>query len=392
MRVAIVDPSGFTLPYDHCLAASLAQQACQVVLVTTCIPQGSWVQCTAYEHWAHFYMMGNRLNKSKVRTYVKGCEHTFDMERLLYLLRRWKPDIIHFQWLPFPAVDGFFLRRFSKICPLVLTVHDTEPFHGAPSSRLQLMGLVPAFKRFDHYIVHTQYSKKALVSQLGLLEERISIIPHGVFTYYRGLVNDLAKSCRISQLAGKKRILFFGVLKPYKGVDILLEAFSHLPQPMAKETILQIVGYPKMAVKPLKALAHRLNIGDRVLWDLRFVEEVDVAAYFSQADVVVLPYRRIDQSGVLMTALAFGKPIVASRVGGFVEIIKNGIHGFLVEPGDPEALARVLACVLGDDELRARIAGAVERLVSEELSWDNIAKRTVCLYQDIVKVKGRIPG
>jgi len=254
------------------------------------------------------------------------------------------------------------------------------------------MGLVPAFKRFDHYIVHTQYSKKALVSQLGLLEERISIIPHGVFTYYRGLVNDLAKSCRISQLAGKKRILFFGVLKPYKGVDILLEAFSHLPQPMAKETILQIVGYPKMAVKPLKALAHRLNIGDRVLWDLRFVEEVDVAAYFSQADVVVLPYRRIDQSGVLMTALAFGKPIVASRVGGFVEIIKNGIHGFLVEPGDPEALARVLACVLGDDELRARIAGAVERLVSEELSWDNIAKRTVCLYQDIVKVKGRIPG
>jgi len=388
MRIAVIDPSGFTPPYDHCLAGALAQQGCQVALVTTRIPLGPWTQGTAYERWEHFYPITSRLNKTKVRTYLKGCEHPFDMERLLCRLRRWKPDIIHFQWVPFPAVDRFLLRRLRRIAPLVLTVHDTEPFHGAPSSRLQLMGVMSAFKRFDHYIVHTQYSKEALVSQLTLPEERVTVISHGVFTYYRELVGSLGGSEQPPQLAGKKKVLFFGVLKPYKGVDVLLEAFARLPEGVAKDTILQIVGYPKMPVEPLQFLARRLGIAERVFWDLRFVDEKEVASYFAQADVVVLPYRRIDQSGVLTVALAFGKPVIASRVGGFPEIITDGTHGFLVEPGNPEALAQALSCIVSNDELRIRMGGEVERLASEELAWENIAAQTIHVYQALSKDQG----
>lgn len=387
MRVALVDPSGFTPPYDHCLAVALAEQGCRVVVATIWLSPGPWVRGTAYERWEHFYRIATRLSTAKIRTYLKGCEHLFDMGRLLRRLRHWKPDVIHFQWIPFAAVDKFFLPRLGKIAPLVLTVHDTEPFHGAPSSRLQLLGLAAAFKRFDHYIVHTQYSKEALVRQLKLPEHCVTVIPHGVFTYYRELVGDLKETGQAPQLAGKKRILFFGVLKPYKGVDVLLEAFARLPEPVAKETVLQIVGYPKMPIEPLRSLARRLGIESRVFWDLRFVEETEVATYFSQADVVVLPYRRIDQSGVLMVALAFGKPVVASRVGGFAEILSDGIHGFLVDPEDVESLTQALARVLGDDELRARMAGAVERFVGEELSWDNIAKQTVQLYHKVLMVR-----
>jgi len=303
------------------------------------------------------------------------------MERLVRYLRRWKPDVIHFQWLPVPAVDRFFLPQLRKIAPLVLTVHDTKPFHGAPSSRFQLIGLKSAFKCFDHYIVHTQYSKDALINRLMLSEERVSVIPHGVFAYYRELVNDSEKPLQFPQLGGKKRILYIGVLKPYKGVDILLEAFARLPARLIKETVLQIVGYPKMPVEPLQELAHDLGIEDRVFWDLRFVDEKEVASYFSQADIVVLPYRRIDQSGVLMTALAFGKPIVASRVGGFAEVLKDGVHGFLVDPGDVEALAQALARLLADDELRARMGKAVQELASGELSWESIAEKTIAVYE-----------
>lgn len=392
MRVAIVDPSGFTPPYDHCLAAALARQGCRVVLVTTRVPPGPWAQDTTYERWEHFYRIASRLTKTKIRTYLKGCEHPFDMERLLRRLRRWKPEVIHFQWVPFPPVDGFFLRRFRKIAPLVLTVHDTKPFHGAPSSWFQMVGLASALKRFDHYVVHTHYSKEALMRELVLPEHRVSVIPHGVFTYYRELVSGLGGSGQAPQLAGKKRVLFFGVLKPYKGVDILLEAFARLPEPVAKETVLQIVGYPKMPVEPLRFLARRLGIEHRVFWDLRFVEEMEVAAYFSQTDAVVLPYRRIDQSGVLMIALAFGKPIVASRVGGFAEIIGDGVHGFLVDPEDVESLARALARVLEADELRAQMARAVERLAGGELSWNNIATQTVRLYQSVLRANTRGAG
>lgn len=388
MRIAIIDPSGFTPPYDHCLAAALAQQGCQVVLVTTRVPPGPWTKVTAYERWEFFYPIANRVTKTRIRTYLKGCEHLFDMERLVRRLRRWRPDVIHFQWVPLPAVDRFFLWRFRKIAPLVLTVHDTEPFHGAPSSRLQLIGLMSAFKCFDHYIVHTQYSKEALVSQLMLPEERVTVIPHGVFTYYRELVSDVEESGQASQLAGKKRVLFFGVLKPYKGVDVLLEAFARLPEPVAKAAVLQIVGYPKMPIEPLQSLAQRLGIESRVFWDLRFVEEAELAVYFAQADVVVLPYRRIDQSGVLMVALAFGKPVVASRVGGFAETVEDGVHGFLVEPGNVETLAHALACILGDDALRARMAKASEELAKGRLSWQSIAAKTLAVYKRVVESEG----
>jgi glycosyltransferase involved in cell wall biosynthesis len=314
------------------------------------------------------------------------------MERLLRRLRRWKPDVIHFQWVPLPVVDRFFLQWFRKIAPLVLTVHDTEPYHGAPTSRFQLVGLSSTFQRFDHYIVHTHYSKEALVRQLALPEHRVTVVPHGVFPYYCELVSGLGASGQALKIEGKKKVLFFGVLKPYKGVDVLLEAFARLPEPVAKDTVLQIVGYPWMPVEPLQSLARRLGVESRVSWDLRFVEEKEVALYFTQADVVVLPYRRIDQSGVLMVALAFGKPIVASRVGGFAEILRDGVHGFLVEPGDAESLARALARVLGDCQLRTRMADAVERLAGGELSWNNIAKQTARLYQAVLGARARIIG
>jgi len=381
MKVAIVDPSGFTPSYDHCLATALTEQGCQVVLVITGTPPGPWTQSTLYERWECFYRIAGRLTKTKIRTYLKGCEHPFDMERLLRRLRRWKPDVIHFQWLPAPAVDRLFLPRLRKIAPLVLTVHDTEPFHGAPSSRFQLMGLQSAFRQFDHYIVHTQYSKEALIRQLELPEHSVTVIPHGVFDYYRELAGSPRPSGRAAQLAGKKKILFFGTLKPYKGVDILLEAFARLPAPLAQDAVLQIVGQPRMPIEPLQDLARRLGIEDRIFWDLRFVDERKVALYFSEADVVVLPYRWIDQSGVLMVALAFGKPIVASWVGGFVEIIKDGLHGFLVDPEDVEALAQALAHLLADDELRARMGKAVQELASGELSWDSIAEKTIGVYE-----------
>ncbi len=386
MNVAIIDPSGFTLPYDHCLASALAKQGCNVMLATTTRPPSElWADQPTHELCEHFYRFGGRLPRNKVRTFVKGCEHPLDLERLIHRLQRMRPDIIHFQWVPLPIVDNFFLHRISKIAPLVLTVHDTEPFHGAPSSRLQLIGLKAAYKRFDHYIVHTYQSRDVLLSQLALSEDRISVIPHGVFSYYRELISNTEDPSQHdkSGLSGDKKILSFGIIKPYKGIDILLEAFARLPLSIVEDTILQIVGSPKMHIEPLKASARHLGIEDRIHWDLRFVEEIEVATYFAEADVIVLPYRRIDQSGVFMTALAFEKPIVASRIGGFAEIITDGKHGFLTEPGDVDSLAEALARILLDRKLRAQIGESVRELSRGALSWESIASETLKVYGDL---------
>jgi glycosyltransferase involved in cell wall biosynthesis len=387
VRIAIIDPSGFTLPYDHCLAATLSQHGCKVVLIVSQMPPGVWDRVVTYERWEHFYQIASKLTKSKLRTYLKGCEHPLDMIKLVRRLRRWKPDIIHFQWIPLPIVDEFFLQQFQKIAPLVLTVHDTEPFHGTPSSQLQLVRLTSVLRSFDHYIVHTQHSKEAIVHQLALSEHQVTVIPHGIFAYYQDLLKGDVSNKGPACTNRKKTVLFFGVLKPYKGVDVLLKAFARLPKSIANDVVLQVVGYPKMPIQPLQTLARDCDIEDRIFWDLRFVEESEVALYFAKADVVVLPYRRIDQSGVLAIALAFGKPIIASRVGGFSEILKDGVHGILVEPGDVESLTHALAHILEDDELRARMSCAVQELAEGELSWDNVAKRTIEIYQLVSKLR-----
>ena len=128
-------------------------------------------------------------------------------------------------------------------------------------------------------------------------------------------------------------ILWFGVLRPYKGVDVLMDAFREV-----EGAELWIVGRPWMDVEPLKA--RRGAAGGTVRFVDRFVTDPEIPAFFRRADVVVLPYRRIDQSGVLYTALAFGKAMVLSDVGGFSEI--GRVHGAaeLVPPEDPARAAR----------------------------------------------------
>ena len=130
-------------------------------------------------------------------------------------------------------------------------------------------------------------------------------------------------------------ILFFGLLRPYKGIDTLLEAFRELDG-----AELWIVGNPRMEVGPLRELAARARGSVRFV--TRFVEDAEIPAIFRRADLVVLPYRDAEHSGVLYTGLAFGKPLVLSAVGGFPELATSGAAR-LVSPGDPTGLATTLA-------------------------------------------------
>ncbi len=266
---------------------------------------------------------------------------------------------------------------------MVLTVHDTQPFQGSPSSKFQLWKLYETLRLFDHYIVHTRFSRDALIGTMGPLETKVSVIPHGILDYYQSGPDSSPRTIASETPSRQKTLLFFGVIKPYKGLDLLIEAVARLPQELRKETRVLIVGYPKMPVKPLQELAKRLGIWDRTVWDLRFIPEEDVASVFEQASAVVLPYRRVDQSSVLMTALAFGKPIVATRVGGLAETLEDGVHGFLVEPGDVDGLAKALEAILNDPESAQKMGHAVRALSQGELSWDTIAQRTVQLYRGL---------
>jgi glycosyltransferase involved in cell wall biosynthesis len=165
-------------------------------------------------------------------------------------------------------------------------------------------------------------------------------------------------------------VLCFGLMRPYKGIDVLLEAWRGV-----EGAELWIVGMPRMDLAALKATAPA-----NVRWVERFVTDPEIPAFFRRADLVVLPYRQIDQSGVLFTALAFGSPLLLSAVGGFPEVAAAGAAE-LVPPGDPAALHEALARLIADPARRTELAAASAAAAAGAYGWDHIARRTLALYE-----------
>ena len=124
-----------------------------------------------------------------------------------------------------------------------------------------------------------------------------------------------------------------------------------------------------------------MGVAHRIIWDLRYVSEEEVHSIVSASSLIVMPYRHIDQSGVLMTVINYGKPIVASRLGGFEEILKDGIHGKLVAPEDPKDLAAALTEIIMDQELIEKMGESVKKLADDWPSWDKIAENTIATYK-----------
>ena len=184
-----------------------------------------------------------------------------------------------------------------------------------------------------------------LAERFGADPAKVRVIPHGAFDYLTRQEHERPLPDELAAVEGPV-ILWFGVLRPYKGVDVLMDAFAEL-----KGAELWIVGRPWMDIGPIKAAAERA--GGTVRFVDRFVTDPEIPAFFRRADVVVLPYRRIDQSGVLYTALAFAKAMVLSDVGGFSEI--GRVHGAaeLVPPEDPGALRDALQRLVDDPAARA---------------------------------------
>lgn len=385
MKVIIVDPSMFTPQYDHHLCNALVEQQCDVTLVGCPLSEKlTPLSPRRYRYEAWFYNRSNRSsrnNPSYLRLISKGFEHLTNMHQLIGRIKKSNPDIIHFQWLPIPIIDNIFLPALRKIAPLVITVHDTVPFQGSPTTRIQRWRLWHALYNFDAWIVHTQHSKNELRRRIYIPSSRIFIIQLGIFDDYSNYAPnrgpEVDNSCRT--------ILFFGILKPYKGLDVLIQALAYLSDEVRKNLKVLIVGLPRMNIRPLKALARDLNVDELIHWDLRFVPEKEIPHIFHQADLIVLPYRHVDQSGILMTALAFRKPVIMTRVGGFIELFQTLNLGLLVEPDNPAELAKAITELMTNYHRYHQIVQSINTLATEYLSWKKVAQKTIQVYEHTMK-------
>jgi glycosyltransferase involved in cell wall biosynthesis len=365
MRVQVVDPSAFTPPYDHALSAALARAGADVELITSRFPYGSVAAPDGYALREHFYRHARGAAGSRMRSLSKLAEHVPDMLRYRRVAR--DADVVHFQWLDVQWLDRLLLPRG----PLVLTAHDLLPREPRPG---QVAAQRRLYDAVDALVVHSEYGRGQLVRGLGLDSGKVHVIHHGAFEHLARLPSQ-PLAAELEQVAGPV-VLFFGLLRPYKGVDVLLQAWRGMPAGAE----LWIVGRPRMDIAPLLASAP-----PGVRFISRYVPDAELASYFRRADVVVLPYsrtERFDQSGVLATALAFAKPVVLSDVGGFGEVAATGA-GVLVEPGDVGSLAAALGRLLGDEAERARLAQAAREAAAGPYSWDQAARRTLDVYRGL---------
>jgi glycosyltransferase involved in cell wall biosynthesis len=366
VRVHVVDPSAYTPPYDHALCSSLAAAGADVELYTSRFLLADTPAPDGYVRREAFYRASRHVRGAAARRILKLVEHVPDMLRYRRSARG--ADVVHFQWLAVQHLDGRLLPARQTAAgarrPLVLTSHDIlprEPVRGQRAAQRRL------YRHFDAIVVHTAHGRERLIGELGVDPERVHVIPHGVLTHLAE--GPVAAPAFRSELPV---VLFFGLLRPYKGLDLLLEAWRGI-----EDAELWIAGGARMDISKLRAAAPA-----NVRFDTRFIDDPHLRGYFSRADLVVLPYREIDQSGVLFTTLAFGKPLLVSDAGGFAELAASGAARAFPS-GDAGALHEALRELLADAAERGAIATRAREVVRERYSWDRIAARTLELYESL---------
>jgi glycosyltransferase involved in cell wall biosynthesis len=373
VRVVVVDPQAYTLPYDDELCKALAAAGAEVELLTAHFTHGAPPLPQGYARREIFGppLAGllERRPTNPVRIPLKLGGHVAGLARLLRRVRSRRADVVHWQWAPLPALDLRALRAAGRSAgATVFTAHDVLPRRSRDAAALW----AKLYGSCDRVIVHGPASRDRLLAEVGgVAPERVAVIPHALLHAGAG--------APLPPEQAEPRILFFGLIRPDKGLDVLIEALPAIAERIP-DVRLEVVGSPRMPIEPLRERANALGVAGRITWDLRFVPDAEVPAVLARARVIALPYRWIEGSGVLATALARGVPPVVTSVGTFPALCAEYDLGDAVPPGDPAALAAALVRSLTDTALRARALEGMQRARSE-LTWERTAHSTLELYE-----------
>jgi glycosyltransferase involved in cell wall biosynthesis len=323
---------------------------------------------------------------ARVLGWARKIEALVDACVVAVTARRLRPHVIHLHCTNQIALAYLILLRQTGVPVVVtahvVTAHERTRFQDAVHRRIhQASPLI---------IAHSQFDCTRLRAEFAVAPDRVIVIPHGEYGFF---ARDMAPPDRetarrsLGLSPQHETALFFGYIREYKGVDVLLDAWPAVAQARPNARLV-VAGDPVQLDQTrrdaLQAAATRLGVIHR----FAYVPFADVTRYFAAADVLILPYRHVSQSGVLFLALALNLPVVATRVGALPEVLRDGESGLLVPPESPAALAEALVRVLGDRDLRKSLAEGGRRVV-EDHSWPSIAQRTESAFERLVSRAAR---
>lgn len=371
IRALLVDPSLFTAPYDAALTEGLLAAGVEATWATRPTRRADRQALPRERVDAFFYRWVDEALglPHPLRAVAKAFSHVVGLCGLVLRVHRRRPDIVHFQWTVLPCVDAIAILIIRLRRPVVLTVHDPVPFNGERRPWLQTAGFDLPVRLADRVIVHTQAGRRTLLGR-GVSPEKVTVIPHGPLRLNVPLPAKRGSRARTDE--DRWTFLLFGELKPYKGLDLLIEALGLLPEPTRRKARVIIAGRPRMDLTPVMNRIAALGLCGVVEVRPRRLSEEEMAALFEETDCFVFPYRQIDASGVYFLVKSLGKWMIASRVGIFAEDLREGTHGDLVPADDAQALSGALEFALRTKPIPLPVA--------EEETWTGIGHATADLY------------
>lgn len=377
----MVDLTCRSLPYDVHLVEELRSTGVDVDLwAAGCLPE----QQGEEEKRSVLDVASNALGGS-FRKVAKGAEYLINGMGLHWNLRAEVPDIVHYQWLPFaermPSLEMLNLRwAKNSTADVVCTVHNVLP-HDTGDRYQDVFEQI--YQIPDALVCHTESSKQQLVNDFGALSDRIWVIPHGTLSNELTFIPRKKARSRLQLDPDTPFCLLFGFIRPYKGIEFLIDSWQRVKE-LEPSARLILAGQPENGYgEKLVDKVRTLGLEREVVTHFEFLPQEKLNLCIQAADVLVYPYRDITQSGALLTGLTSGKPVVATDVGGFSEMLRHEQTGILVEYGNEERLAEELVQLFRDGEKRKEVGRAAQELVEEQYSWDAIAQRTLECYQSV---------
>ncbi len=376
LRAAVVEPvggHGGMDYYDFGLCGGLAEAGVEVTLYTS--DETSPSKASAYA-----VAFPYRRIYGKDPSWLRGLRYVSGSIRALADARLQRMRIAHFHFFHVGPLELFNVT-LAKLLGLkvVITAHDVQSF----VENLSVPWMVErAYRTADRIIAQSKVSAEELKTILDGDADKIDVIPHGNYLHVIGEVPSRGEArTRLGLPVTGRVLLFFGQIKEVKGLDVLLQAMPRVAQAYPDATLLIAGKEWKDNFGRYERMMEDLGIKGSCVSHIRYIPDAEVPHYYAAADVVVLPYRRIYQSGVLLMAMSYAKATVVSDLAGMTEVVTDGVEGYSFPAGDAEALADKLVGALSDPE-GLRLVGERARVRARERhDWGEVGRATAACYR-----------
>lgn len=386
MRLSVwqVDPVHMTPYYNIAVCNALAEAGCHVrYIASTYLYEKELPYTDAFEFQALYFRGLNHpqlLNYPRLRRLLRAAAYPFGHMQLLHQLHQSQPDILHIQWNRLPRFDAWLARRVKKMgIPLICTIHEVVPLY-APNTPLSLF--LPIYQMADALIIHTEENLRLFMQYYPAIDAaKLHVVP--LIASKDPYLPVTASSEQARQLLGLPTdaviLLFFGIIKPYKGVDYLIKAFTRANE-QAPNSHLVIAGHPENPLDK-EALIEFGQQHPNVTLHLKYIPSTEKWQYHAAADVVLFPYRQIYQSAALMDTMTYGKAVIVTNVGGLPEMV-NG-NGWIVPVDDVDALATAIVQAASNGDQLVKMGQRSAEIIEQRHSSQAIGQRLIEVYRSV---------